>query len=577
MSIALGADGARVPAAAAPDRRDIEATALDAFLPWRNPAFKRFFRSRLRARKAIFWYLVTLIITTFVVTLMYTLQTNGSTPPADAARSIWIPLLVLQGVILMVKGTGSVSAGLIQDRIDQTLDYQRLTPVSPLRNLVGYLFGLPVLEYAMFALTLPHLAFISVVGEIPPGTLASVYFSFFVCVVMYHMTGIAAGMVIRRWIFGYMLSILLVLFVNVILPGLVSQLGLRFFQYLSVWPVIGQKVLPLVTDSDVLSPSGNPYLSVFGDVPFYRWALSPFVFTLLLQGALIVTFGLIALRRWKSSTKHSLSKPYALAFLIGFIVVLIGNVWPIVTRDYMPFPLFGQTNFDALGEVVAVGLPLVYAFVVWCLCIMLFAIIVPSHHSHVRGIRRAMKHGRMDVRPFDDDSASLAVYALFTVVAVGGLAVLLREIAISGFFESFGGVPRSAWRLPLALALVVFYTTLLFQALGLRRSVLAVLLVWFLPILAAVVMSARSESFAVPHAVVHSLSPLAFVLMSGLPAKDFAAPESLEDGASAITIAADTGLAAVTLQIAVLGLLWLRRSRASHALCRNTAAPDNER
>src|SRR5690606_5002096 len=102
---------------------------------------------------------------------------------------------------------------------------------------------------------------------------------------------------------------------------------------------------------------------------------------------------------------------------------------------------------DALGEVVAVGLPLVYAFVVWCLCIMLFAIIVPSHHSHVRGIRRAMKHGRMDVRPFDDDSASLAVYALFTVVAVGGLAVLLREIAISGFFESFGGVPRSAWRL----------------------------------------------------------------------------------------------------------------------------------
>src|SRR5690606_5819922 len=225
--------------------------------------------------------------------------------------------------------------------------YQRLTPVSPLRNLVGYLFGLPVLEYAMFALTLPHLAFISVVGKIPPGTLASVYFSFFVCVVMYHMTGIGAGMVIRRWIFGYMLSILLVLFVNVILPGLVSQLGLRFFQYLSVWPVIGQKVLPLVTDSDVLAPSGNPYLSVFGDVPFYRWTLSPFVFTLLLQGALIVTFGSIALRRWKSSTRRSLSKPYALAFLIGFIVVLIGNVWPIVTRAYMPFPLFGQTNFDA--------------------------------------------------------------------------------------------------------------------------------------------------------------------------------------------------------------------------------------
>src|SRR5690606_36473421 len=141
--------------------------------------------------------------------------------------------------------------GLIQDKIDQTLDYQRLTPLSPLRNLVGYLFGLPALEYAMFALTLPHLASVAVVGQIPALTLLSVYCSFFVCVVLYHMTGIAAGMVMHRWIFGYMLSILLVLFVNVILPSLVSQLGLKFFQYLSVWPVIGQKVLPVVTGSSI--------------------------------------------------------------------------------------------------------------------------------------------------------------------------------------------------------------------------------------------------------------------------------------------------------------------------------------
>src|SRR5690606_17510635 len=251
-----------------PDRRGagMIAAALHGALPWRNPVFVRFWRSRLRLRRSVFWYLLTLIVTSFVVTLTYIVRTNAGTPPVDAARSLWIPLLIIQGLILMVKGTGSVSAGLIQDKIDQTLDYQRLTPVSPVRNLVGYLFGLPVLEYVMFALTLPHLAFIAVVGQIPPATLLSVYCSFFVCVILYHMTGIAAGMVIRRWIFGYMLSILLVLFVNVILPTFVSQLGLRFFQYLSVWPVIGQKVLPLVTDSDVLSPSGNPYLSVFGDV-----------------------------------------------------------------------------------------------------------------------------------------------------------------------------------------------------------------------------------------------------------------------------------------------------------------------
>src|SRR5690606_37822797 len=302
-------------------RTSAGAEAAETLLPWRNPVYKRFFRSRLRFRKALSWYLLTLIVTTFVVSLMYTLQINGSTPPETAARNLWIPLLVIQGLILMIKGTGSVSAGLIQDRLDQTIDYQRLTPVSPLGNLVGYLFGLPVLEYAMFALTLPHLGFVVIVGKIPAGALVSVYCAFFVCVILYHMMGIAAGMVMRRWIMGYLLSILLVIFVNVVLPSLISQLGLRFFQYLSVWPVIGQKVAPVVGIS--AGPEANPFVSIFADVPFYTWSLSPFVFTLLLQGALILTFGVMAVRRWKSSTRHSLSKPYALAFLVGFVVLAI--------------------------------------------------------------------------------------------------------------------------------------------------------------------------------------------------------------------------------------------------------------
>ncbi|HLF09636.1 MAG TPA: hypothetical protein VJA26_00345, partial [Gammaproteobacteria bacterium] len=185
----------------------MSAELLATFQIWRNPAFLRFWRSRLRLRKAIFWYLLTLIITTFVVSIIYIGRTNAFTPPQNAARGLWIPLLIIQGLILMVKGTGSVSAGLIQDKIDETLDYQRLTPVTPIRNLVGYLFGLPVLEYVMFALTLPHLIFIVVVGRIPFGTLLSVYLAFFVCAILYHTTAIAAGMVMRRWFLGYIVGI----------------------------------------------------------------------------------------------------------------------------------------------------------------------------------------------------------------------------------------------------------------------------------------------------------------------------------------------------------------------------------
>src|SRR5690606_34413527 len=359
----------------------------------------------------------------------------------------------------------------------------------------------------------PHLGFVVIVGKIPAGALLSVYCAFFVCVTLYHMMGIAAGMVMRRWIMGYLLSILLVIFVNVVLPSLISQLGLRFFQYLSVWPVIGQKVAPVVGIS--AGPEANPFVSIFADVPFYTWSLSPFVFTLLLQGALILTFGVMAVRRWKSSTRHSLSKPYALAFLVGFVVLAIGNVWPIVTGREMPsLPLPAQSA-QAAAELVGAGLPYVYAYLVWALCVLLFAIVVPSHHHYVRGIRRALKHGRPSATRWEDDSASLAVYAIFGAVAVGGLAILLREISAAGFFALLEQ-PLRPWRLSLTFALLLFYSALLFQALGLRRSMLVVLLLWFLPILVMIVLAANTESFGKLHAAVQSLSPIALLFMSGV-------------------------------------------------------------
>jgi len=213
---------------------------------WRNPIFKRYVRSRLRLKRAIFWYLLAIIVPTFVVSLSYLVMVNstGVTPEA-AARRLWISLLSIQGLILMVKGTGTVSAGVIQDKIDQTLDYQRLSPLSPAKSLIGYLFGLPVLELVMFCLTLPHVAFIVVVGNIPLTALFSVYAAFAVCVVLYHMTAIAVGLVMNRWVLGYLLSIFAVIMINVVLPITVPQLGLKFVQFLSIWPVIGQKVLPI--------------------------------------------------------------------------------------------------------------------------------------------------------------------------------------------------------------------------------------------------------------------------------------------------------------------------------------------
>jgi hypothetical protein len=538
------------------------AQLLDVVRLWSNPPFLRFCRSRLRFRKSVFWCLLTLIVTTFVVTLIYIGRTNSLTPPQDAARSAWIPILIIQGLILMVKGTGSVSAGLIQDKIDQTLDYQRLTPLTPIRSLVGYVFGLPVLEYVMFTLTLPHLVAIIVIGAIPLSTVLSVYLAFFVCVVLYHMTGIAAGMVMRRWIWGYLLSIFLVIFVNVILPTFISQLGFKLFQHLSVWPVIGQKVLPLlVSEAAFARVTQNPFFSMSDGVPFFNWTLSPFIFTLLLQGVLITTFAVMALRRWQSSTKHSLSKPYALCFLAGFIAVLIGNLWPIITRQYMPFALFGERDIEDLGEVVTIALPLAYSLVTWLLCFILFSIVIPSHHAYVRGVRRAVKLERAAARPWEDDAGSVAVMAVFTLVALAGFWVIFHQIAASGFLDTFRASIHGFWRLPLAFGLVVFYSALLLQVFEIKPTVLVVLLLWFVPILAAIVLAAAAQDVSGPLAVVASISPLALVLSSGMLPLEGVVPIDAEGEFFAFLVGANTGLVFVLIQIGWLWHRWNRQRR----------------
>jgi hypothetical protein len=537
--------------------------ALELVNLWSNPVFHRFRRSQLRLRKALLWYLLTVIVTSFVVSLTYILRTNSGVSGEEVARELWIPLLVIQGLTLMIKGTGKTSAGLIQDKMDQTLDYQRLTPVSPLRNVLGYLFGLPLLEYAMFALTLPHLIFIVAVGNIPLASVVSVYLIFFTCTIFYHMTAIAMGMVMRKWVWGYLLSIFAVAFLNLILPTTLAQFGLRFLQYLSVWPVVGQEILPLILSPAQLA-SGNSPIPIFLNrdaVPFFNWMLSPFVFTLSLQAGLILTFGTMAVRRWKLESKHSLSKPYSLAVLAVFVVLVAGNLWPAITGRELPFSLIGITSLEQAKDFLAIALPVVYSVTIWLLCLFLFAVVVPTHNDYVRGVRRAVKLDRTAARPWDDDSANIPFMGLFALIALLGYWTLYRTMAEAGFYGFLNGSGISHWRLPVALGLVLIYSLLLLQTLEIRGTVLTALLVWLVPILVAIVSAAAIEDVSTLQTVIASISPLALIIMSGLLPLEPVVPVDAENEFGMVLTGVNTGLFLVTAQIAALALRWAQIRR----------------
>jgi hypothetical protein len=148
---------------------------------------------------------------------------------------------------------------------------------------------------------------------------------------------------------------------------------------------------------------------------------------------------------------------------------------------------------------------------------------------------------------------------------------MFEQIAAAGFLGDFQPSAHGFWRLPLAFALVVFYTALTVQVFELKPTVLVILLVGLLPILVAIVLSASMEDVDASHAVIASISPLAFVLMSGLLPLDAVAPVGVEEQFSALLAGVNSGLVFLLLQIAFLWVRWEKQKRADYAECRSIA------
>jgi hypothetical protein len=311
------------------------------------------------------------------------------------------------------------------------------------------------------------------------------------------------------------------------------------------------------------APSGDlDFFSFANPVPFFEWTLSPFVFTLLLQTGLIVTMATMAIRRWQKEDKHSLSKVYALGVLAAFLLLLIGNIWPVITRDFLPFPILGETDLDSLAVPISIVLPLMYTVLILVLCVFLFANTVPTHNAYVRGVRRAKKLNRRAAWPWEDDAANIPFMCLFVLLALTGFWVVYHQMSSANYLDFLEGTRYGAWRLPLAFALVLFNAFLLLQVLERRGTVLTCLLLWLLPVLIGVVSAAAMEQLTSLHTVLASLSPLATMLMAGVLPIEATIPFNPPDEFNALYTGSTVGLIFVAVQSGLLVLRWrqLRRS-----------------
>ncbi len=479
---------------------------------WSNPIWRRYARSRLRPQALGVGLLLIWISAGFLFFFTRTLGAyRFKLGVVDAERAPLVPLLVLQAILLFFVGTGQVAGGITAEADEGTLDYQRLSPMRPLAKVLGYLLGLPLREWCLFGATLPFTAWGLWRGEVGVGTWLPVYAALVSSAILYHLTGLVAGTVVknRRW--AFLISLGAVFLLYTVIPQ-AAKFGLVFFKYLTLWPVIDENLANLLPREAGgvwrLAKSFEP------EVRFFGLRFSEAVFTLFSQGVLSLTLGVMLWRRWRRAESHLLGKGWALGVFGWMQLVLLGNALPLIepgllfpsrqfSRRYLP-----KENWEpAVGE--ALGMIGLYGLVTLLLMVVLTVIITPSVETQVRGLRRGHRLGWRRLPWFSDAASSFPFVVLMALVGAAGWTVFAERLMGSSWFA---GHPLGAQAGP-TLALVLLGAGLSCQAIlegwGGRRLFLAAVFAGVVPLLAGGIVGTVGSRSLVSATWLVGLSPVA--------------------------------------------------------------------
>lgn len=533
---------------------------------WRNPLFIRFCRSQLRLKKALFWYALVLIGSAFTLSIIYVPQVVRGTEPLHAARMSLVPLLIIQGILLLFLGTGSVAGGITREKVEKVLNYQRLSPLPIHQKIMGYLFGLPVREYVLFAITLPFLLFVLVVGRIPASAFLPYYIILFTSTLLYHFTGLVAGMISTKWRWSARISQGLIILLYFVLPQL-SHIGLVFLEFLTVRPVFTEKILPLVAR---YGEGNQEMLGLLAgqSVPLFWLTVSGTGFSFFIQVALICLFARIVARKWRSDSVPAIGKPMALVTFLVFCVMSLGNIWPNLIRADNALDIF-HSNGDLENSIAIAVLPLVLAFTATALACVLMTSCLADPQRFRQGQIRARRFGADRLSSWADAAAGYRITQIFALVLATVLVIAYHALYRAGYFEGMASNPFQAGFLILSSILFLFYFQGLKETFGGGQMGMFLLLHWMLPVLGAILVIAIDTGLREWAILLLALSPLALLPLSAI---QLIPAEQLNDLGPALQRGLGLGYLLLFLLTGWLHLRLRRRSRPVPDAASGTAA-----
>jgi len=481
----------------------------------RNPIFLRYCQSRLRPQGLGVALLITLLISGFIYFLARAIGIHQmKLSAADAERVTIIPLLVFQGLIIFIMGSAIVSGGMVAEKDEGVIDYQRLIPMSPLSKVLGYLFGLPVREWAMVLATMPFTIRAIWVGQVRMDDWLPLYTVFVTTALTYHLTSLLTGTVIRNRRWAFLASIGIVISLYTVVPQ-VAKFGLVFFKYLTIYPVLDEclpGIIPrtagaIVATGQRIAPTAK----------FFNLDLPETVFTAFCQGGLILTFIVMLCRRWRKQESLLLGKTWATGFFIWIQILLLGNAIPLIEPGNL-FPsralaggvirFIPRNNFDWAPQASeAVAMSGIYGLVTLLILFILISIITPSADIQIRGWRRVRKEGGRSLPVLSDAATASGWVILMALAGAGGWYIFTHALIESRWFPG-----HEVSMKVLGIFTLVFLSTAvafhsLLEAKGGKVVGLCVIFIGFVPMMVGAVLSATDDRLVPAASWLFGLSP----------------------------------------------------------------------
>lgn len=547
-----------------------------------NPLVVRGVRSRLRPAAAATWGLITVAVTAFVFFIVYLtgVRRDVATPEA-AAEATLVPIIIIQGLVLMLLGSGAVASGIARERMAHLLDYQRLTPMRPSAKIVGLLFGLPAREYFMFALTMPFVFYAVWKSGFPLGKLAQFYAVFFLSVWMYHMTGLVAGMVVDKPWRATLQAQGLVVVLYVVLPSL-SMVGFSFLEFLTARPTFYSIVAEeLQQASEAGGRTGRGVQGIYNWLEVRRWqefrffemSLNPTLVSILVQLFVLVSLFLVVHRKWREEASHPVSKPFAIVFFACVQFFVLGSLWPHIRRTEMYAELFERLR---LHQIFSAGprLELVWIITFVALGIagglgaFFIHLVSPTEHEVVKGWRRTRKLGKRRLGWSSDAATGLPV-TLSVIAVTGAVYWLLIELAErAGRFQGFTPGDYARWAPMAYLAAILLLVQFVREQASIRVAFVAGFLLWALPMFGFLIMLAAENAIVaglyvgLPNPVLGIYATLSYMLGGNHPGVSLeVVPEDLAPHLRTLTIFGVAGYGGAAALLAVRWWAVRRRLR----------------